>query len=140
MQFVLGAEQVIAMEKLRIGLSSVPALKPFVYALEDIGFVGGIILGVDLCGLGFGAILQQEDWEHRRHRVRYENGLSTPVETRYDMVKLECQSLLCALKKFRYYLCRVQFLIEIDACTLVHQLCQLTSDLRGQSLDAVYRI
>ena len=46
-------------------------------------------------------------------------------------MKLECQGLLHALKKFQYYLYRVQFLIEIDARTLVHQLNQTMSDLPG---------
>ena len=106
-------------------------LKPLVYRPEDDGFVGEIVLGVDACGLGFGAILQQEDQESRRHPVRYESGLWTPAETRYDAVKLECRGLLRALKKFHYYLYGVQFLIEINARTLVHQLNQPTSDLPG---------
>ena len=79
-----------------------------------------MVLGVDACGLGFGAILQQEDRESRRYRVRYECGLWRLAETRYDVVKLECRGLLRTLKKFRYYLYGVQFLIEIDACTLFH--------------------
>ena len=63
--------------------------------------------------------------------MRYESGLWTPAETRYDAVKLKCRGLLCTLKKFRYYLYVVQFLIEIDVRTLVHQLNQPTSDLPG---------
>ena len=78
------------MEKLKTVLSTAPALKPVVYTPEDDGFVGRIVLGIDACGLGFGAILQQEDQESRRHPVRYESGLWTPAETRYDAVKLEC--------------------------------------------------
>ena len=35
------------------------------------------------------------------------------------------------MKKFRYYLYGVRFLVEIDARTLVHQLNQPTSDLPG---------
>ena len=80
-EFVWGAEQEKAMEKLKMALSSVPALKPLVYMPEDDGFVGRIVLGVDACGLGFGAILQQVDRENRRHPVRYESGLWTPAET-----------------------------------------------------------
>ena len=130
-EFIWGAEQEKAMEKRKTALSLAPALKPLIYKSEDDGFVGGIVLGVDMCGLSFGAILQQEDRESRRHPVRYESGLWTPVETGYDAVKLECQGLLRALKKFRYYLYGVQFLIEIDVRTLVHQLNQLTLDLPG---------
>ena len=82
-------------------------------------------------GLGFGAILQQEDWESRRPPVRYQRGLLTQAETRYDVVKLECRGVLRALKKFRYYLYGIWFLIEIDTRTLVHQLNQPTLDLTG---------
>ena len=130
-EFVWGAEQERAMEKLKTALSSAPVLQPLVYKPADDGFVGGIVLGVDACGLGFGMILQQEDRESRRHPVRYESGLWTLAETRYDAVKLEYRGLLRALKKFRYYFYAVQFLIKIDARTLVHQLNQPTSALRG---------
>ena len=62
-----------------------------------------------------------------------------PAETRYDVVKLECRGLLCALKKFRYYLDGVQFLVEIDARMLVHQLNQPTSDIPGAIMGRLYR-
>ena len=45
------------------------------------------------------------------------------------MGKLEWQGLLKALKKFRYYLYAVRFLVEIDARTLIHQLNQPAPDL-----------
>ena len=80
-EFVWGAEQEKAMEKLKTVVSSTPALKPLVYTPEDDGFVGGIVLGVNACELGFGAILQQEDRESRCHPVRCESGLWTPAET-----------------------------------------------------------
>ena len=110
-EFVGRAEQKKAMEKLKTALRSAPALKPLIYTPEDDGFVGGIVPGVDACGLGFWGILQQEDWESRRHSVTYESGLWTPAETGYDAVKLECRGLLPTQKKFRYYLYGVQFLI-----------------------------
>ena len=81
-----------------------PALKTLVYTPDEGGFVGRIMLGVDACRSKFGVILQQEDREGKRHSVRYESGLWTPVETRYDVVKLEYRGLLRCLKKFRYYL------------------------------------
>ena len=81
-EFICGAEQEKGMEKLKPALCSAPALKALVYTPEDDGFVGGIVLGVDVCGLGFGAILQQEDGEGRRHPVRYEGGLWTLAQTR----------------------------------------------------------
>jgi len=119
-----------AMKKLKAALISAPALMPLVYAPEEGGFVGRIVLRVDASRFGFGAILQQEDRDGKRHPVRYESGLWTPAESRYDAVKLECRGLR-AIKKFRYYLYGVHFLVEIDARTLVHQLNQPTSDLPG---------
>ena len=90
-ELVWSGDQARAMRKLKEALISALALKPLVYTPEEDGFVGGIVLGVDACGLGFGAILQQEDREQRRHPVRYESGRWTPAETRYDAVKLECR-------------------------------------------------
>ena len=81
MEFVWGVEQQRAMEKLKMVLSSAPALKSLVYKPEDDGFVGGIVLGVDACWLNIGAIRQQEDRESRCHPVRFESGLWTPAET-----------------------------------------------------------
>ena len=119
------------MDRPKQALISAPALKKLVYSPKEDGFVGRVVLGVDACGLGFGAILQQEDRSGKRHPVRYKSGLWMLAESRYDAVKLECRRLLRALKKFRYYLYGVRFLVEIDAHTLVHQLNQPTSDLPG---------
>ena len=55
--FVCGMEKQNAMEKLKLVLSLAPPLKPLVYTPEEDAFVGRIILGVDACGFGFGAIL-----------------------------------------------------------------------------------
>src|SRR5690606_20010179 len=67
----------------------------------------------------------------RRHPARYESGIWSESEARYDAGKLECRGLLKALKKFKHYLYGVRFLVEIDAQTLVHQLNQPSSDLPG---------
>ena len=131
MEFIWGAEQEKALQKLKTGLSLAPALKPLVYTLEDDSFVGRIVFGIDASGLLFGANRQQEDWECRCHAVRYESRLWTPAKTRYDVVKLEFPVLLYVLKKFCDYLYRVQFWIEIDACTLVYHPNQPISDLLG---------
>ena len=128
-EFDWGAKKEKAMEKLMTVLSSPPARKPLFYTPEEDSFVGGIVLGVDDCGLGFGAILKQEDRESRHRPVRYESWLWTPADTRYDAVKLECQGLLRSLMKFLYDLYGVQFLIEINARTIVPQLNQPTSNL-----------
>jgi hypothetical protein len=119
------------MMRLKTALVTTPALKPIVYTPDASGSLGRILLGVDASKLGYGAILQQEDENGKRHPSRYESGLWTAAETRYDAVKLECHGLLRALKKFRYYVYGVHFLVKIDAKTLVHQLNQPATDLPG---------
>ena len=107
-----------------------PALK-----LIDYEASSKIVLLVDSSLIGWGAILQQEDdldaKPKQRHPSQYENGLWTPAERKYDSGKLECRGLLKALKKLRYYLYGVRFLVEIDAKTLVYQLNQPATDLPG---------
>ena len=130
-EFFQGAEQEKVMKKLKMALSLAPALKPLGYMPEDNGCVRRVVLGIDACGLGFGAILHQEDGGSIHHPVRYESRLWMLTEIRYDAVMLECLGLLCVQEKFHYYPYWVQFLIKIDECTLVHQLIQPTSELQG---------
>lgn len=52
-------------------------------------------------------------------------------ESEYDAGKRECQGLLKALKKVRSYLYGVQFVIKVDARTLVHQLKNVAADVPG---------
>jgi len=67
----------------------------------------------------------------KRHSARFESGVWNEAEKKYDGGKLECRGLLKALKKLRVYLYGVQFVVEIDARTLVHQLNLPASDLPG---------
>jgi len=116
-EFEWAEEQQEAMDKLKLALTRVPAIKAIDYASS-----GRIVLSVDSSLLGWGAILQQEDDMKKRHPARYESGIWTDAEKKYDAGKLECRGLLKALKKFRYYLYGVRFLVEIDTRTLIHQL------------------
>ena len=76
--------------------------------------------------------MQQEDETmKKRHPVRFELGVWNEAEKKHDGGKLECRGLLKALKKLRVYLYGVQFVVEIDARTLVHQLNLPISDLPG---------
>jgi len=129
--FIWGPEQQTAMDELKKALVSPPALKPIVYTAEPGKKLGRIVLGVDASLLGFGAILQQEDEQGRRHPSQYESGLWTDAERNYDAGKLECRALLRAVKKFRNYLYGVYFLVEIDAKTLIYQLNQPINDIPG---------
>jgi hypothetical protein len=73
----------------------------------------------------------QLDKQSRRHPARYESGLWSKAEKRYDAGKRECRRLLKMLKKVRYYLYGVRFVIETDAKTLVAQLNKSASDIPG---------
>ena len=119
------------MEELNCALISPPALRPIVYVPEGDEGVSRLVLGVDSSLVGYGAILQQEDERGKRHPARYESGLWTETERRYDTGKLECRALLRSIKKFCNYLYGVHFLVETEAQTLVHQLNQPITDIPG---------
>ena len=115
------------MSALKKSLTEAPALQPMDYESS-----GQIVLSVNSSLQGWGAILQQEEIDtKKRHPARYESGMCASSEKKYDSGKLEWQGLLKALKKFRYYLYGVRFLVEIDPRTLVYQLNQPASDLPG---------
>ena len=90
-------------------------------ALKSIDYENGndIILCVDASLKGWGAVLMQLDDEGRKHPVRYESGLWSAAEEKYDAGKRECRGLLKALKKLRVYLYKAHFKVEMDPNTLV---------------------
>lgn len=63
--------------------------------------------------------------------AQFKSGIWTKSELNYDVGKLECHTVLKVLKKFCSYLYRVQFILEINAATLVAQLNQPVMDLPG---------
>src|SRR6266487_3883028 len=63
--------------------------------------------------------------------IRYESGIWSDVEKRYDAGKRECRGVLKMLKKCRGYLYGIHFVLELDANTLVAQLNRSASDLPG---------
>ena len=89
-----------------------------------------IFLNVDASTLiGWGGILSQLQSDGRVRPARFESGIWSPAELKYDAVKLECRALLKALKKFRFWLYGRYFTIETDAQTLVWLLNQPPNDL-----------
>jgi hypothetical protein len=124
-EFVWSVEQQQAMDGLKVALTTAPALRPLDYSEN----AGEIIVMVDASGTGFGVVLAQVGDDGMRHPVRYDSGLWTSAERKYDAVKLECRALLQALKKLRPYLYGVQFVVETDANTLVAQLNRTATDL-----------
>jgi RNase H-like domain found in reverse transcriptase len=71
----------------------------------------------------------QLDALRRRHLSRYESGLWNKAERNYDATKRKCRGVLKALRKVRYWLYRVRFVLETDANVLVAQLNRSTTNL-----------
>ena len=69
--------------------------------------------------------------KRKRHRSRYESGIWSSAEKKYDATKRECRGVFKALKKVRYWLYRVRFILETDASVLVAQLNRSGTDLPG---------
>ncbi len=69
--------------------------------------------------------------KEKRHRTRYESGIWSCAEKKDDATKRECQGVLKALKKVRYWLYRIRFILETDASVLVAQLNRSGTDLLG---------
>lgn len=67
----------------------------------------------------------------KRHPARYESGVWSPAEAKYDAGKRECRAVLKALKKFRHWVYGAHFMLEIDADALVAQLNRSATDLPG---------
>ena len=60
---------------------------------------------------------------------RFESGVWSDAEKKYDAVKLECRGLMKALKKFRFWVYGRHFQLHTDAQTLVWLLNQVPNDL-----------
>jgi hypothetical protein len=125
--FVWEEEQQEAMQLLKNALTTAPALMPLDYSPT----AGKVILAVDSSVTGFGGVLMQLNENNKRRPCRYESGLWTPAERKYDIVKLECRSLLHMLRKCRPWLYGIRFTVETDANTLVAQLNRTATDLPG---------
>src|SRR5271156_2249386 len=115
------------MSALKTALTSAPALVKIIY----MDGAGEIILAVDASLKGWGAVLMQLDAQGKQHPSRYESGLWNQAERNYDATKRECQGVLKALRKVRYWLYGVHFVLETDASVLVAQLNRSATDLPG---------
>src|SRR5216117_1926684 len=79
--------------------------------------------------IGSGGVISQLQSDGTIRPARFESGLWSDVEKKYDAIKLECRGLLKALKKFRFWLFGRSFSVETDAQTLVWLLNQPPNDL-----------
>jgi len=110
-----GKEQDLAMDALKAALTQAPALVKIDYSEG----AGEVILAADASLDGWGSVLMQLDDKGKRHPSRYESGLWTKAEASYDATKRECRAVLKALRKVRYWLYGIHFVLETDANVLV---------------------
>ena len=119
-------EQKTAMNILKLTLTIAFVLKPLNYfSLAD-----EIILAVNFSLKEWNVILSQINSEtDKRHFFRYESELWIESKSRYDAIKQKCRDFLKALKKVRFWLYGVRFIIEIDANILMTQFNRSAANL-----------
>jgi hypothetical protein len=103
---------------------------PALVAIDYSENAGDIILAVDSSFKNWGAVLVQMV-EKRRAFSRYESGMWSDVEQRYDVTKRECREVLKAFKRTKAWLYGVFFILEIDAKVLAAQFNRSGTDLPG---------
>ena len=116
--FVWTEEQKNVMNILKSILTIASTLKFLNYSF----LIDEIILTVDFSLKKWNVILFQINSEtSKNHSSRYESGLWTMFESKYDVTKRKCRELLKTLKKVRFWLYKVRFTIEIDVNILIVQ-------------------
>jgi hypothetical protein len=78
-----------------------------------------------------------EDWRkiliilrnEKRHSMCYESEIWSNVEKKYDVIKKECREILKILKKIRFYLYDVKFILKTNARVLVDRLNRFDTNL-----------
>ena len=114
--FVWTEEQKDVMNILKLILTIASTSRSLNYSL----LTDEIILTVEFSLKKWGAILSQINFEtSKNHSSRYESGLWTMSESKYNVIKREYRELLKALKKVRFWLYEVRFTIEIDVNILI---------------------
>jgi RNase H-like domain found in reverse transcriptase/Integrase zinc binding domain/Reverse transcriptase (RNA-dependent DNA polymerase) len=125
-RFQWGSGQQEAMNSLKRSITEGPVLISLDFSPSALA----IILNVDASTtIGWGAILSQKQSDGTTRPARFESGIWTGPELKYDALKLECRGLLKALKKLRFWLYGRHFFVETDAQTLVWLLNQPPNDL-----------
>ena len=105
------------MDLLKLVLTSLLALVLFDYLKN----VDKIILAVDASLKGWEEVLMQLV-KGKRHSSRYESGIWSSVEKKYNAIKQKCWRVLKTLKKVKYWLYGVRFVLKTDISVLVAQL------------------
>jgi hypothetical protein len=120
-------EQEEAMNTLKTALTSPPALCRISYEEG----AGEIVIGVDASLGGWGGTMGQRDENKKLRVARYESGVWNKAERNYDATKRETRAVLKVLRKLRFYIYGVHFILETDAKVLVAQMERSATDLPG---------
>ncbi len=87
-----------AIKTLQNTIVTAPVLVRIDYGLD----VGEIVVRVDISLEGFGGYLGQRDLKSGKVRpARYESGVWSQAERKYDAIKRECRGVLKILKKLQ---------------------------------------
>ena len=124
--FKWGKDQTEAMDLLKLAFTTPPAL----ISLDYTDGAGDLILAVDASLDRWGGVLMQLV-KGKRNPSKYKSGIWSNAKRNYDATKRECRGVLKALKKVRYWLYEVRFILETDANVLVAQLNRSGMDLPG---------
>jgi len=115
----------LSMDDLKHALSTAPVIISLDYSPSALG----IVLQTDASTIGWGGVLAQYREDGQLHPARFESGIWSDAEKKYDAVRLECRGLLKLLKKFRFWVYGRHFFIQTDSRTLVWILNQPPNDL-----------
>ena len=116
--FMWKEKQKIAINILKLILTIASALKSLNYFF----LIDKIILTVNFNLKKWNIIFSQVNFKiDKRHFFRYENELWIESKSRYDAIKRKCRDFLKMLKKVRFWLYEVRFIIEINANILMTQ-------------------
>ena len=115
-----------AMDTLKQAITTAPILVTLDFSSAGLA----IFLNIDACTtVGWGIVLSQLQVDGSVRPARFESGVWSDVERKYDALKLECRALLKGLKKLRFWLYGRYFTVLTDSQTLVWLLNQPPNDL-----------
>ena len=123
--FVWAEEQKNIMNILKLILTTASTLKFLNYSF----LTDEIMLTVNFNLKKWSAILFQiNSGTNKNHSARYESDLWIMFESKYNVTKRECRELLKTLKKVRFWLYEMRFIIEINVNILIVQLNRSAAD------------
>ena len=124
--FMWKEKQKIAMNILKLTLTIAFVLK----SLNYFSLIDEIILTMNFSLKKWNIIFSQINFEiDKRHFFWYKSELWIDSKSHYDVIKQKCHDLLKALKKIRFWLYKMRFIIEIDANILMTQFNRSAANL-----------